>query len=163
MVIRKVESTSAQFPYIGVDNIWVPRHRTVFLTLKEGHNPEKFVVFENIWHFLIFLYRVSPYQVAIEAHNKCHAFLTVFSLNIHLKKYPLSVFMVSALSGLILEKIYDLFCRDKENYHLYAEVRILKEGVRRVGFHCIADSYKVSPIFWMDREEEYAWPCKTLL
>ena len=31
-----------------------------FLTLKKGHKPETFVFFENIRHFLIFRYRISP-------------------------------------------------------------------------------------------------------
>ena len=35
-----------------------------FLTLKKGHKPETF--FEKIWHFLIFLYRVSPYQLSLD-------------------------------------------------------------------------------------------------
>ena len=32
-----------------------------FLTLKKGNKPETSLFFEKIWHFLIFLYRVSPY------------------------------------------------------------------------------------------------------
>ena len=32
---------------------------------KKGHEPETFVIFKNIWHFLIFLYRVSPYHLHI--------------------------------------------------------------------------------------------------
>ena len=37
--------------------------RFFVLTLKKGQKPETFVFFENIRHFLIFLYRVSPYQL----------------------------------------------------------------------------------------------------
>ena len=29
--------------------------------LKKGHKPELFVSFKNIWHFLIFLYQISPH------------------------------------------------------------------------------------------------------
>ena len=35
-----------------------------FFTLKRGHKPETFVFFlKLIWHFLIFLYRLSPHQL----------------------------------------------------------------------------------------------------
>ena len=37
-----------------------------FLTLKKGHKPETSLFFEKIWHFLIFLYRVSPYQLSLD-------------------------------------------------------------------------------------------------
>ena len=44
----------------------------------------------------------------------------------NLKKYPLSVFMVSALSGLILEKIYMTFSVGTKKTAAYMR----KEGVR---------------------------------
>ena len=34
-----------------------------FLTLKKSHKPEIFVFFEKIRHFLIILYRISPYKL----------------------------------------------------------------------------------------------------
>ena len=43
-------------------------------------NLKRLCFFENIWHFLIFLYWISPHQLL---KYKCHDSLTVFPFNTH--------------------------------------------------------------------------------